>query len=145
VVLAGITAGSTAGVALLSAGILVSTHYAKKLTKAKAFEKDTALAVANLENSWVVMDGIARRVDELTMVTEELHSRVLPHLDDLEALVPTFDATDKNHALVFNKCGNLVKTMVELAQTPLLDNEGNLSDESLSITTHVKTVLNTEV
>lgn len=145
VVLAGITAGATAGVALLSAGIIVSTHYARKLTEAKAFEKETALAVASLENAWVVMDAISRRVDELSAVTEDLKSRLVPLLDRLEALVPTFDPLIGSHAAVFNKCGLLVKTMVELAQTPLLDEDGGLSDESLSITAHVKKVLNTEV
>ena len=39
----------------------------------------------------------------------------------------------------------LVKTMVELAQVPLFGDDGELTDESLSITVHVKKVLNTEV
>lgn len=145
VVLAGITAGATAGVALLSAGMIVSTHYARKLTEAKSFEKDTALAVANLENAWTVMDGISRRVSELSSVTEELRVRLVPALDQLDEVVPLFDASNGAHASQFSKCGLLVKTMVELAQTPLLDDEGDLSDESLSITTHVKRILNTEV
>ncbi|MCL2489958.1 MAG: hypothetical protein FWF36_04425 [Propionibacteriaceae bacterium] len=145
VVLTGITAGATAGVAILAAGIIVSTHYAKKLTQAKNFEKDTALAVANLENSWVVMNGISRRVDELATVTEELKTRLVPCLDELEALVPVFDANEESHATVFNECGRFVKTMVELAQTRLFNDDGDLSDESLTITTKVKTVLNTEV
>lgn len=145
VVLGGITAGATAGVTLLATGILVSTHYARKLTEAKTFEKETALAVASLENAWVVMGGIGRRVDELSEVTGQLQSRLVPELDGLEALIPSFDPTDSSHAATFNKCGLLVKTMVELAQTPLLDEEGGLSDESLTITARVQKVLNTEV
>lgn len=145
VVLTGITAGATAGVTLLATGILVSTHYARKLTEAKTFEKETALAVASLENAWVVMDGIGRRVDELSEVTGQLESRLVPELDGLEALVPSFDPAESSHAAAFNKCGLLVKTMVELAQTPLLDEDGGLSDESLTITAQVQKVLNTEV
>lgn len=145
VVLAGITVGATAGVTVLAAGILVSTHYAKKLTEAKTFEKDTALAVTGLENAWVVMDGISRRADELSGITNQLESRLVPELDRLEALVPTFDPTDSSDVVVFNECGLLVKTMVELAQTSLLDDDGNLSDESLTITTNVQKILNTEV
>lgn len=145
VVLGTITAGATAGVTLLATGILVSTHYARKLTEAKTFEKDTALAVAGLENAWIVMDGVGRRVDELSEVTRQLESRLVPELDRLEALVPTFDPTVRDHATVFNSCGLLVKTMIELAQTPLLDDDGRLSDESLTIATRVRTVLNTEV
>ncbi len=145
IVLAGITAGTSAGVALLSAGIIISVHYSRKLTETKAFEQETALAVAGLEKAWVVMDGISRRVEELSNVTGELKTRLIPRLNRLESLVPTFDPSDRSHAAAFNQCGLLIKTMVELAQTPLLDDEGNLSEESLTITAHVKAVLNTEV
>lgn len=145
VVLAGITAGATAGVTVLAAGILLSTHYASKLTEAKTHQKDVALAVANLENAWLVMDGIRSRINELSAVTRELKTRLTPLLTELESRVPTFDSTDSDDVTVFNQCGLLVKTMVELAQVPLLGDDGDLTTESMSITTHVKKVLNTEV
>lgn len=145
VVLAGITAGATAGVTVLAAGILVSTHYARKLTEASTYEKEVALTVASLEQAWSVMDGIVRRVDELSVATSELRRRLIPLLDELENLVPVFDSSNTRDASVFNQCGLLVKTMVELAQVPLLGDDGELTDESLSVTVHVKNVLNTEV
>ncbi|MHA3684662.1 hypothetical protein ACXR2T_11230 [Leucobacter sp. HY1910] len=144
-VLTGITVGATAGVVLLAAGVLVSTHYARKLTEAKEYQKEAALAVAGLENAWLVMGGIIARVDELSLVTTELRDRIAPLLSELEELVPTFDAANTNHASLFSQCGVLVKTMVELAQVPLLDDDGALTDESLTISTRVRTVLNTEI
>lgn len=145
VVLVGITAGATAGVALLSAGLLTSTHYARKLTDAKTYQKDVALGVANLENAWLTMDTVGDRVDELSDVTEELRIRTVAKLDQLEALVPTFDAKNQEDATVFNQAGRLVKTMVELAQVPLLGEQGELTEESMTMTVRVKKVLNTEV
>ena len=145
VVMAGITAGATAGVTILAAGILISTHYAKKLTEVSTHEKEVALAVASLEQAWLVMDGITRRVEELSTVTDELRERLMPLLTELENLVPVFDPSRVGHAKVFNQCGLLVKAMVELAQVPLLGDDGELTDQSLSITVHVKKVLNTEV
>ena len=145
VVLVGITAGATAGVALLSAGLLTSTHYARKLTDAKTYQKDVALGVANLENAWLTMDAVGDRVDELSDVTEELRIRTVAKLDQLEALVPTFDAKNQEDATVFNQVGRLVKTMVELAQVPLLGDQGELTEESMTMTVRVKKVLNTEV
>ncbi|NLA65298.1 MAG: hypothetical protein GX862_05115 [Leucobacter sp.] len=145
VVLTGITVGATAGVTILAAGILISTHYAMKLTEAKTYQKETALAVASLENAWVVMDGIAARVDELSMVTKELRGRLLPLLSEMEKLVPTFDAANVEHATLFNQCGLLVKTMVELAQVPLFGDDGELTNESVTISTSVRRVLNTEI
>lgn len=144
-VLAGITAGATAGVALLSAGVLTSAHYSRKLTETKSYQRDIALEVAGLENAWVVMDGISARVDELTEVTDSLQDRTTPLLDELQALAPTFDAADPEDAALFNQCGLLVKTMVELAQVPLLGEDGELTDESMSVTVKVKKVLNTEI
>src|SRR5690606_6197965 len=105
VVLIGITAGTTAGVAILTAGILVSTHYAKQLTEAKTYQKDVALAAAGLENAWSAMDGIMSRVGELSTVTSELRQRTLPVLIELENLVPDFDLADTSHAKLFNQCG----------------------------------------
>lgn len=144
VVLAGITVGATAGVTILAAGIVVSTHYAKKLTEAKSYQKEAALAVAGLENAWLVMDGISSRVDELAMVTSELRGRIMPLLVELEGLVPTFDASNSDHASLFNQAGLLVKTMVEVAQVPLFGDDGELTEESMTISTRVRKVLNTE-
>lgn len=145
VTLAALTAGATAVVTILAAGTLVSLHYGKKLSEAKEYEKDVGLAVANLEKAWIVMDGISDRTAELREVTEELRWRTASELDKLESLVSNFDFSDKESVSVFNKCALLVKTSVEIAQAPLLDNDGNLSTESLDISSKVRKVLNTEV
>ena len=144
-VLASITVGATAGVTILAAGVLVSTHYAKRLTDAKTYQRDAALGVAGLERAWLSMDGITARVDELSSVTLDLKERLDPLLTELEAMAPTFDFTNREQVKVFNQCGLLVKTMVELAQVPLLGDDGELTDESMTITVSVKRILNTEV
>ena len=143
--LVAVTAGATAVVTILAAGTLVSLHFGKKLTEAKEYEKEVGVAVASLEKAWIVMDGIAMRSAELREVTEELKWRTAGELDKLEPLIPNFDFSNKERVAVFNKCALLVKTTVELAQTPLLDGDGNLSTESMSISSKVRRVLNTEV
>ena len=145
IVLTTITAGTTAVVALLSAGTIVSAHYSKKLTEAKEYEKNVGITVASLEKAWTIMDGVAQRVSELRDVTEELRWRTAGQLDELERMIPEFDFNDQHCVSVFNSCGRLVKTMVELSQTPLFDEDGNLSDESLTISGKVHKVLNTEI
>jgi hypothetical protein len=145
VALTAITASATTVTSILAAGTLVSLHYGKKLTEAKEYEKEVGLAVAQLEKSWIVMDGIAERTAELRQVTEELELRASTQLDELEALIPDFDFKDPAAVVTFNSCALLVKAMTELAQTPLLDEEGNLSHESLRITGKIRSVLNTEV
>ncbi|NLZ57100.1 MAG: hypothetical protein GX898_02140 [Corynebacterium sp.] len=144
-VLATITASATGAAAILAAGTIVSVHYGKKLTEAKEYEKEVGIAVAGLEKGWVVMDGIGKRTAELREVTEELKWRTINQLDSLEKIISDFDFQNPGHVSVFTKCGVLIKTMVTLAQTPLLDEDGNLSYESMKISGKVRSVLNTEV
>lgn len=143
--LTAITVGATSVVALLSAGTMASFHYAKKLTEAKEYEKSVGIVVAGWEKAWTIMDGISVRVAELREVTEELRWRTVHLLDELDPLIPEFDFNDKGCVTVFNKCGRFIKTMAELAQTPLLGDDGNLTDESLEISATVRKVINTEV
>ncbi|MCI1211113.1 hypothetical protein [Bifidobacterium tibiigranuli] len=140
-----ITAGATGVVALLSVGTIASAHYSKKLTEAKEYEKNVGIVVAGWEKAWAIMEGISVRVSELREVTEELRWRTVHLLDELEPLIPEFDFNDKRCVTVFNKCGRFIKTMAELAQTPLLCDDGNLTDESLKISATVRKVINTEV
>lgn len=140
-----ITAGATGVVALLSVGTIASAHYSKKLTEAKEYEKNVGIVVAGWEKAWTIMDGISVRVAELREVTEELRWRTVHLLDELDPLIPEFDFNDKGCVTVFNKCGRFIKTMAELAQTPLLGDDGNLTDESLEISATVRKVINTEV
>jgi hypothetical protein len=144
-VLAATAISATAVAAILSTGIIVSAHYSHKLTEAKEYEKEVGLTVANLEKAWIFMDGIGKRTAELREVTEELKWRTSSLLDQLEPLIPDFDFSDFDQIKVFNKSAHLVKTMAELAQTPLLDNEGNLSVESMTISVKVRKIMNTEV
>lgn len=143
--LTAITAGATAIVAVLSAGTIVSVHYGKKLSEAKRYEKDVGVLVAGLEKAWVVMDGISQRTTELRDVTEELKWRTINQLDELERLIPEFDFDDRRCVTVFNTCGRFIKAMAEIAQTPLIDQDGNLSAESLTVVAKIRTVLNMEV
>lgn len=144
-VLTGITVGATAVIALLAAGTMVSLHYGKKLTEAKEYEKNVGVAVANFEKAWIVMDGISARTSELREVTEELKWRTTSLLDNLGSLLPKFDFENENDVKIFNKCGCFIKSMAELAQTALLDDNGNLSSESMRVSGKVREVLNTEV
>lgn len=140
-----ITASATATTSILAAGILISLHYGRKLTAAKEYEKEIGLTVAQLEKSWILLDGISRRTAELREVTEELKWRATGQLDELEVLIPNFNFRDPDSVAVFNSCALLVKATIELAQTPLLDEAGNLNHESLKISGTVRKILNSEV
>jgi hypothetical protein len=143
--LSAITAGATAGVAILAAGMMASTHYAKKLTEAKEYQKEVEIAVAKMEKAWVIMDGIEQRTNEMYSVTQDLEIRLKKQLDYLEPLTLDFDTSDNYYNRTFQKSGLLIKSMGELAQTPLLNEDGNVSDESTQIITKTHSILNKEL
>jgi hypothetical protein len=144
-VLSGITIGATAGVGILAAGLMASTHYARKLTEAKEYQKEVEIAINEMEKAWVLMDGIAKRTNEMYSVTQELDTRIKEQLEYLEPLTIDFDTSSEYYNRTFQKSGLLIKSMGELAQTPLLNEEGNISDETSQIISKTHSILNKEL
>ena len=142
VVLGAITWTVTAGMALASAGIVAGKIYSQKHTEAENYlaeiQKWEAKSLAAIE----VMNGVVMRSDELLSVTSRLEGRIIPVLDELESLVPEFDAQNQEHAKIFQRAAILVKSMSELAQTPLLDADGNLNEQSLLVAEKTQKILN---
>jgi hypothetical protein len=144
-VLTGITAGATAGIGLIAAGLIASTYYSKTLTEAKEYQKEVESRVADMEKLWVLMEGINKRTHELKSVTSQLEQRLLNQLEFLEPLSIDFDNTNRYYAGVFQKVATLATSMSELAQTPLLDINGNASDQSAQIIEQTYKILNKEL
>lgn len=145
-VLQGITVGATAGIAVLAAGTCWSMINAKKLTEAKEFEKEVAIKVAEMEAAEAFMTGVSTRTQELSSVTEEIMTRSNESLKKLQAIADIFDANNESHAKIFQENGLLIKTIGELAKTPLFDpDSGKLSDSSAAIVVKTHNVLNTEL
>lgn len=140
--LATITAGATAGVGLIAAGLIASTYYSKKLTESKEFQKEVEINVENMEKLWGLLDGINKRTVELRYVTDQLTERIVDQLQLLEPLVVDYDASNLYYNSVFQKAGLLAKSMSELGQTPLLDEDGSTSNQSASIIQKTYKVLN---
>lgn len=142
VVLGAITWTVTGVMALASAGIVAGKIYSQKHTEAENYlaeiQKWEAKSLAAIE----VMNGVVMRSDELLSVTSRLEGRIIPVLDDLESLVSSFDPKNQNHVKVFQRAAILVKSMSELAQTPLLDENGNLNKQSLIMADKTQKILN---
>ena len=79
------------------------------------------------------------------MVTSRLEGRILPVLDDLETIVPIFDPKDMTHSKLFQRAAIMVKSMSELAQTPLLDDDGNLNAQTLIVADKTQKILNNQL
>lgn len=145
VVLGAITWTVTGVMALASAGIVAGKIYSQKHTEAENYlaeiQKWEAKSLAAIE----VMKGVVMRSDELLSITSRLEGRIIPALDELEALAPQFNPKDQSHVKIFQRAAILVKSMSELAQTPLLDADGNLNEQSMLVAEKTEKILNHEL
>ncbi len=145
VVLGAITWTVTGVMALASAGIVAGKIYSQKHTEAENYLAEIQKWEAKSLGAIEVMKGVVMRSDELLSVTSRLEGRTVITLDELEALVPVFDPKNQDHAKVFQRAAILVKSMSELAQTPLLDADGNLNDQSMVVAEKTQKILNHEL
>lgn len=139
------TCAHHARLGLLAAGLLASTHYSKKLTESKEYQAKIETEVENIQKLWVLLDGIAKRSNELHEVTYQLEDTIIRQLDLLDPLSVDYNTNDDYYTSTFQKVAILIKSMSELAQTPLLDENGNTSAESTRIIENTYSVLNTEL
>jgi hypothetical protein len=139
------TVAATGFVLIATAGTFASLHFSKKLTEAKEYEKSVDIAVEKMKTAEVLLHAIQNRTKELENVTIELEKRAISELDLLEPLIPDFEYDVDYYKKRFQTCGLLVKALGELAKTPLLDNDGNVSLESCEIIQKTHTILNTEL
>jgi hypothetical protein len=144
IVLGGITAGAFAGVGALTGGILLSAHGSKALTRAKKYSAEVDKAVATLEKAWVAMDGIIERVNELMDLTLMLQTRALDKMEELKPLVPNFDTNNLHHKKVFQETALLMKSIGEIANTPILDENGSITVDSVEVAGKIRSILSTQ-
>ena len=145
VVLHTIIGAATAGVAIIAIGTLTSAFYAKKNTEATKYMAEIQEWAEQVKTSWVVLGGIKERVLELQDLTQQLENKTISVLNELGEIIDVFDANDIEHTRKFQNAAILVKSMSELAQVPVLDNEGNLNDQVSVTVAKTQKVLNSEL
>lgn len=144
-VLAGATY-TTAGVfALAASGIIAGSYFSKKLTEATQYHSEVSIWASNMKGAFALMDGVIMRCEELSHITIELQDRIVQQIEFLKPLAPCFDTNDEYFLTTFNNVRQLVKTMSEVCQVPILDNEGNASNESKLMITQVTNILNKDL
>ena len=141
-VLSGITYSVTGGVALVTAGLIASKYFEKKLTEAKEYEADIDKACAQMDLAVTLMDKIEQRADELSDVTKRLAQRCEETLTIFEPFVSDFEPKHPIHIKTFQQAALFIKAMGELAKTPLLDNDGNLTESSVNIILKTNKIMN---
>lgn len=141
-VLSGITWSVTGIFAVASAGIVASSFYSKKLTEATEENAEVEKWAEEVRSGWVIIEGIIARASELKDLTIELRERTKRELSLLEPLIYDFETDNLYYLRKFQNTALLVKAMTELAQTPLIDDDGNVSSEAVSVQPRIEKLIN---
>lgn len=144
-VLAALTATATAGLAVIAVGTLASAFYSRKYTEATKHLAEVQEWVAQTEASWTVMAGIKQRVLELQGLTTDLETRTITQLHKLDPYIDHFNNTDMTQVGLFQQAAIMVKSMSELAQVAILDDDGNLNEQANIVAAKTEKILNTSL
>jgi hypothetical protein len=144
-VMAALTATATAGLAVIAVGTLASAFYSRKYTEATKHLAEVQEWVAQTEASWTVMAGIKQRVLELQGLTTDLETRTIAQLHKLDPYIDHFNNTDMNQVGIFQQAAIMVKSMSELAQVSILDDDGNLNEQANIVAAKTEKILNTSL
>lgn len=88
------------------------------------------------------MEAINQRAIELESVMKQLGERINERLLYLEPLIYDFQTEDEYYLNTFRETSLLVKSLSEIAQVPLIDKNGMLSNESSVTLANTQKILN---
>lgn len=135
----------TGVVALASASVVATAYFAKKHTEATQYLADMKEMKAKMELGWTILDNVNKRALELQNITLQLKERCIQSLDQLADIMIGFDVQNTEHLKIFQQTAILIKSMSELAQVPVMDEEGNVSEMSGIVKGKVLNVLNSQL
>ena len=134
---------ATAGVTILTtAATVASMYYSQKHTEAVKYLADVKVWEAKTLAACELMRSIVRRSDEIATLTTRMEARCTDALDSLDEIADGFDSGDIAHVKTFQKSAILVKSISQLCQTPLIDEEGGLNGDLDAVTLSSEKVLN---
>ncbi|ERT04347.1 hypothetical protein M595_5702 [Lyngbya aestuarii BL J] len=116
-----VSGGIVAGPALAVVGFVLASEGNKKLTKTREYESKIDVDIAKIEEAQEYIKVVKKQIIEFKNLLKHLNKRAVLALKELES--KPFDR-DRD-AAKFQKLGLLVKAMLEIMKTPVLDNQGH--------------------
>lgn len=112
------------GPGLLAAGFMVNGQGKKAVTQARAFRVKIAGEIENLNIADTKVSAVRTRTDELSDILRQITSQAVSSLDLLES--EPFNPQE--HAGRFQQSMILVKGVLDVARTPVIDKDGSLTE-----------------
>lgn len=128
--------GITLGPALMAGGFQLAGKGEQALTKAREYEANINVEIANIEAAQDFLLQVKRRTVELANLVCNLNNRAKSALQQLEAQPFNRD----RDASKFQEVALLIKALAEIMKVPILDNEALLNPATLTIQAKYKTL-----
>jgi len=129
--------GITLGPALMVGGFQLAGKGEEALTKAREYEAKINTEIATIAAAKDLVGQVKRRITELSSLVESLNTYSVVALNEIESL-QSFDT--KRDASKFQQVALLVKALVEIIKTPILDNQGDLNPATATIQAKYRTL-----
>lgn len=126
---AAVLGGITVLPALAIGGFFAAREGEKAMTKAREYEAQVNKAIAEINLAKDFSQQVKRRITELRGVFESINTRAVTSLDELES--QPFDSN--RDAEKFQQVAILMKGLVEILKTPVLNGEGKLNIGTVTI------------
>ena len=108
--------------ALAIGGFFAASEGEKAMTKAREYEAQVNKAIADMKLAKDFAKQVRQRITELRGVFESMNTRAVEGLSQLES--QPFDVRGYEK---FQQVGLLMKGLVEMSKTPVLNNDGKLN------------------
>ncbi|MEA5601429.1 hypothetical protein [Nostoc sp. UHCC 0252] len=128
--------GITLGPAFMVGGFQLAGKGEEALTKAREYEANVNVEIANIEAAQDFLLQVKRRTVELANLVCNLNNRAKSALQELEAQPFNRD----RDARKFQEVALLVKALAEIMKTPILDSEGYLNPACTTIQAKYRTL-----
>ncbi|MBD2389331.1 hypothetical protein RI030_06485 [Aphanizomenon flos-aquae NRERC-008] len=115
--------------ALAIGSFFAASEGEKAMTKAREYEGKVNKAIAEINRAKDVAKTVKQRITELRGVFESINTRAVQSLNELES--QPFDS--KRDAEKFQKVGTLMKSLIEILKTPVLNSDGKLNLGTVTI------------
>jgi hypothetical protein len=121
--------GITAIPALAIGGFFAAREGEKAMTKAREYVAKVNKAVTEINAAEEYSQQVKQRITELSGVFESINTHAVQSLNQLES--QPFDS--KRDAEKFRQVGTLMKSLIEILKTPVLNSDGKLNLGSVTV------------
>jgi transmembrane protein len=137
--------GMVAAPALLVIGLVSDSKASAKLDEAKANLAEAKTIAEGLKNMEIMAYALSRRAQMFNRLLMKLDSYLAPLVYEMENIIASkgedFSKFDENEQEMIAKAVSMVKSVKTVLDTPIIDDNGGVTEESLLVAKNANTII----